>query len=101
MIAVRIEMGISAAEALLAIVSTMTIKQAPMLIEAGTSERWLLPKAILHIWGISRPTQPTCPHIDTQEAVIIVAQITVTTLSMFTLTPSDFASSSQIGRAHV
>ncbi len=43
MTAVRMETGISAAEALRATVSTATMKHPPSEMDAGSSDRWLLP----------------------------------------------------------
>ena len=58
MIAVRIEIGISADEALRAKVSIMAIKIAPKEMLKGTTVLLLLPKSILEMWGIKSPTQP-------------------------------------------
>ena len=97
MMAVRIEMGISWAEALRATVSTTIRKAAPKLMEAGKRDRWLLPNFIRHIWGTSKPTQPTWPHMETQEAVTMVAQMTAMPRSMEIFTPEERASSSLRG----
>ena len=56
--AVRIEIGISAEDALLAKVSIMAIKIAPKEMLKGTTVLLLLPKSIREIWGIKSPTQP-------------------------------------------
>ena len=85
------------AVALLARVSTRIMKVAPRLTDAGSRDRWLLPNFIRHIWGISRPTQPTCPHMDTQEAVMAVAHTTVMPRRTDILTPEALASSSLRG----
>ena len=97
-IAVKIETGISAAETLRATVSTAIINTAPILTDAGINAIWLLPNFMRHICGIRRPTQPTCPHMDTQEAVIAVAHKTVTPRRALMLTPDERASSSVRGK---
>ena len=56
-IAVKMEMGISAAVALRATVSMISRKLAPRLMLAGTTCRLLLPNSIRQICGISNPTQ--------------------------------------------
>ena len=73
-IAVRIDTGISAALIVRARVSTIITKHAPQLMHAGSSLAWLFPNKSLHTCGTSSPTQPTCPHIATHEAVIAAQQ---------------------------
>ena len=43
-------------------------------MHAGSSLAWLFPNRSLHTCGTSSPTQPTCPHIATHEAVIAAQQ---------------------------
>ena len=73
-IAVRIDTGISAALMVRARVSTIITKHAPQLMHAGSSLAWLFPNKSLHTCGTNSPTQPTCPHIATHEAVIAAQQ---------------------------
>ena len=56
MMAVRMEMGISASVALLAKVSTRSTKIAPTLIQVGTTSLLLLPRSIRETCGINSPT---------------------------------------------
>ena len=71
--AVRIETGISLCVAVRATVSITSMKRAPMTIEAGSTKRLFAPKIMRAAWGTRRPTQPMRPHIETTEAVIMVA----------------------------
>ena len=75
MMAVRMEMGISAAVALRATVSTATINTAPKLMEAGSRARWLLPN--FHPAHVG-DEQADPAHMETHEAVMAVAHTTVT-----------------------
>ena len=59
MIAVSTDIGISFGDTVLARVSTIIMKPAPMLMDAGMSFTLLLPKSILQKWGTMRPTHPT------------------------------------------
>ena len=88
------EIGISAAVALRATVSITNRNTAPRLMLAGTIFWLLLPKSIRQIWGIKSPTQPTCAHMETQDAVIIVAASATMTRITRIFTPIVFASSS-------
>ena len=94
MIAVKIEIGISDAVALLAKVSMTVIKNAPRLMLTGITLQLLFPRIILEICGTKSPTQPTCPHMDTQDAVIMDDARINATRRIFTFTPRDLASSS-------
>ena len=66
----------------------------PRLMLAGMTKRLLLPVSILAQCGIRSPTQPTCPHMETQDAVIIVAARIKISLVFFKSMPLAFASSS-------
>ena len=56
-IAVRIEIGISAEDALRANVSMTAMKIAPSEMLRGTTVLLLLPKTMREMCGMSRPTQ--------------------------------------------
>ncbi len=71
-----------------------SIKIAPRPMLAGITRRLSLPKSMREMWGISRPTQPIRPHMDTTEAVIIVEARITSTRRRLTFTPSVCASSS-------
>ena len=92
--AVRTDRGNPAVVIVRAKVSTTTIKDAPKRAHAGRTLRWLFPNIIRHICGTSKPTQPTCPLIVTQEAVISEAESITTVRRSLIFTPLDFASSS-------
>lgn len=65
-----------------------------MATDAGSSTRWSGPTSILATCGITSPTQPMIPLMETAAAVTTVAQPITTIRSSSTLTPSDRASSS-------
>ena len=92
--AVKMEIGISAAVAALAKVSITIIKKAPRPMLMGMTLRLLFPPIILEIWGIKSPTQPTCPHMETQEAVIMDETAINTRRISWILVPRELASSS-------
>ena len=94
MIDVRIDTGISVPVTLRAIVSMTSMKIAPSPMLAGTTDLLLLPNAMREMCGMSNPTQPISPHIETTAAVIIVAPRMTSSRMRFTGTPSDVASSS-------
>ena len=77
-----------------AAVSIASIKSAPSAMLAGTTLRLSFPKIIRAACGMSSPTQPMRPHIETTEAVIIAAPVITSSLTRFTFIPSDVASSS-------
>lgn len=66
-------MGISDSDTLRAAVSSSSMKAAPTLALAEITFRLSLPKSIRQTWGTISPTQPICPHMDTQEAMMAVA----------------------------
>ena len=94
MIAVRIDIGSSITLIVRESVSMATIKLAPRLKETGITYRLLLPTSIRAQWGIKRPIHPTCPHIDTEEAVMTVAASINSMRVFFRSMPLAFASSS-------
>jgi len=75
-------------------VSMKSINNAPSPMLAGITDLLLFPYSIRDMCGISRPTQPISPHIDTTEAVIIVAPRMTSNLIRLTGTPREMASSS-------
>ena len=94
MMAVRTESGSSMTLMLRDNVSMMIMKLAPRLILTGITNRLLLPVSILAQCGIRSPIQPTCPHMDTLEAVITVAARINASLVFFKSIPLALASSS-------
>ena len=71
--AVRIETGTSPAVIVRAAVSTKSMKSAPAKADAGNPRRLSAPAAIRTACGTNKPTQPMRPHMETTEAVNIVA----------------------------
>ena len=69
-------------------------KEAPRLMLIGITSRLLLPVIILAQCGIKSPTQPTCPHMETEEAVIMVIASTRRIRILFRWMPLALASSS-------
>lgn len=99
--AVRIEIGISFGDSDRAAVSTSIMNDAPMLTDAGSKISLLSPKRIRQMCGTKSPTQPTCPHMDTQEAVIIVAHTLAENRSFAKSTPEVIASSGDSGNRFI
>ena len=119
--AVRTDIGISEAVRVLASVSIITTNMLPRMILNGMTNRLLLPQIMRAQCGTSSPTQPTCPHIETHDAVTIVDATTIALRVRCTFIPAACASSSlnvsilrrhlravmaatpiaKIGRAHV
>ena len=93
-IAVSTDNGSSITLIVLDSVSMIIIKLAPRLILTGTTYLLLLPTSILAQCGISSPIHPTCPHIDTADAVIRVDANMNTIRVFFISIPLAFASSS-------
>ena len=85
-------------DAVRARVSSFIKEAAPTETDTGSSTFWLLPTSSRQICGTISPTQPTCPHMETQEAVIRVAQNSTISRSARILTPELTASSSERGR---
>lgn len=94
MIAVSMESGNSITLTVLDKVSIRIIKLAPRLMLMGITYLLLLPTNILAQWGINSPIQPTCPHMDTQDAVMTVEVTIKIILIFFIFIPLDLASSS-------
>ena len=76
----------------LQIVSTNTMKHAPIEIAAGMSHLLSLPITILHICGTTSPTQPITPLTQTAPAVASVANPITIALFSPTLSPRVLAS---------
>ena len=96
--AVSTDTGISDGLILRATVSTNIINTAPILTDAGTNTRLSLPSAMRQICGINKPTQPTCPQVETHAAVIMVLAKAVVIRNTLTFEPLAKISSSDIGR---
>lgn len=86
--------GISYASRVRQQLSTTSINKAPVKSEKRIRVLLLGPEINLTRCGIISPTHPIVPAIDTTEAVSKVAHIMQTILTVETLIPIDFASSS-------
>ena len=98
MIAVSTDSGSSITLSVLESVSISIIKLAPRLMLTGTTYRLLLPTSILAQCGIRSPIQPTCPHMDTADAVMMVEARMKILLVFFRSIPLALASSSLSAR---
>ena len=79
-------------------VSIAAMKAAPRDRETGISFRLSWPTIILEMCGMTSPTQPTEPHMQTAPAVASVAPAMTSRFVHFTSTPSVRASRSPIDR---
>ena len=91
---VNIEAGISDGMAQRATVSITSIKIPPNPTDAGMTYLLSLPNIMRAMWGMSSPTHPISPHMETTEAVIIAAEVITAILITLTGIPRERASSS-------
>lgn len=88
------ETGISDAVTDRAAVSMISMNTAPKAILAGITELLSLPNIMRTIWGMSSPTHPIWPHMDTTAAVTMADPTITSPRILLTGIPKDLASSS-------
>ena len=84
--------GNSAVVIILFKMSTINKNELPIKKDNGTVYLLLFPTNNLTIWGITKPTHPIEPEIDTEHATKTVAHIKKIILFRFILTPKLLAS---------
>ena len=88
------ETGISDAVTDRAAVSMISMNTAPKAMLAGITELLSLPNIMRTIWGMSSPTHPIWPHMDTTAAVTMADPTITSPRILLTGIPKDLASSS-------
>ena len=96
--AVKIPMGTSVMSMVREMLSTSNRKAAPKHMVAGSKFLWSGPTSIRLMWGMTSPTHPIIPLMDTAAAVIRVQQHMIMNLSFPVSSPRDWASSSPMAR---
>ena len=91
---VNMETGISDAVTDRAAVSMISMNTAPNAMLAGMTELLSLPNIMRTIWGMSSPTNPIWPHMDTTAAVTMADPTITSPRILLTGIPRDLASSS-------
>ena len=91
---VNMETGISDAVTDRAAVSMISMNTAPNAMLAGMTELLSLPNIMRTIWGMSSPTHPIWPHMDTTAAVTMADPTITSPRILLTGIPRDLASSS-------
>ena len=74
-------------------------KVAPPKTEAGSRRLWLGPVIMRTIWGVTRPTKPMVPPMDTHTPIRADTAMSTVSRTFFTLTPTWRALSSPTAKA--